>query len=251
MSTTAPPPDPIVRWHDLECGRYAADLPLWAELAAAAGGPVLDIGAGTGRVSLHLAAAGHEVDAVDLEPRLLAALAARAADRGLAVRTSVADARSLALDRRFALVLAPMQTVQLLGGADGRRRFLRAARSHLAPGSRLACALAHPLEGLEHEAGEPSAPPRPDVLVAPDATLVSRALAVREEPNAWVIERLRETWERDGSRTVEEDRVRLDRVDAAGLEAEARAVGLRAVGRRRVDPTAEHVGSEVVVLDAG
>ena len=32
---TAPVP-PHVMWHEVECGRYAADLPLWAELARAA-----------------------------------------------------------------------------------------------------------------------------------------------------------------------------------------------------------------------
>ena len=38
-------------WHDLECGAYGEDLPLWRALAGEAGGPVLDVGAGTGRVS--------------------------------------------------------------------------------------------------------------------------------------------------------------------------------------------------------
>ena len=42
-------PEPeLVVWHDLECGGYDADLPLWRELAADADGPVLDLGAGTG-----------------------------------------------------------------------------------------------------------------------------------------------------------------------------------------------------------
>ena len=41
-----------VVWHDVECGGYDADLPLWRELAREAGGPVLDVGAGTGRVAL-------------------------------------------------------------------------------------------------------------------------------------------------------------------------------------------------------
>jgi hypothetical protein len=36
-------------WHDLECGAYAEDLPLWRMLAGTVGGPVLDVGAGTGR----------------------------------------------------------------------------------------------------------------------------------------------------------------------------------------------------------
>jgi ubiquinone/menaquinone biosynthesis C-methylase UbiE len=42
-------------WHDLECGDYRDDLPSWRSLAATAGGPVLDVGAGTGRVTLDLA----------------------------------------------------------------------------------------------------------------------------------------------------------------------------------------------------
>jgi hypothetical protein len=38
--------DAIV-WHDVENGGYDADLPLWRELARQAGGPILDLGAGT------------------------------------------------------------------------------------------------------------------------------------------------------------------------------------------------------------
>ena len=50
-----------VIWHDVENGGYEADLPLWrAPGRADADGPVLDLGAGTGRVALDLAAAGHE-----------------------------------------------------------------------------------------------------------------------------------------------------------------------------------------------
>ena len=108
-------------WHDVECGGYTADLALWHEIAARERGPVLDVGAGTGRVALPLARAGHDVTGLDREPELLAALTARAA--GLRVATVVADAGDFALDRRFGLVIVPMQTVQLLPGRAG---FLRA-----------------------------------------------------------------------------------------------------------------------------
>ena len=91
-----------VVWHDLECGSYSADLPLWRELAGAAPpddpGPVLEIGAGTGRVALALAREGVRVTALERDPELLDALAARAGE--LPVEPVLGDARELALDRR-------------------------------------------------------------------------------------------------------------------------------------------------------
>ena len=78
-----------VVWHDVECGRYDADLPLWHELAREAPEGVLDVGAGTGRVALRLAYAGHDVTALDLDPELLAVLEQRAPPRPA---STVADA---------------------------------------------------------------------------------------------------------------------------------------------------------------
>src|SRR3954467_5988685 len=93
-------------WHYLQCGASREDLPLWRALTAETGGPVLDVGAGTGRVSLDLAARGTAVVALDSEAALLAALAHRAG--GLPVETVVADARRFQLGRRFALIIVPM-----------------------------------------------------------------------------------------------------------------------------------------------
>jgi SAM-dependent methyltransferase len=234
-----------VVWHDVECGAYRADLPLWRELAAAADGPVLDVGAGTGRVALDLAARGHDVVALDAEPELLAALAQRATGLPRPVATVVADARAFALERRFALVLVPMQTVQLLGGAEGRAGFLRAAHRHLVPGGILAAALADALDGVDDEHTEP---PLPDLREVDGAVFSSQVVAVREGGTQVTIERVRQTVTPSGELTAEGDVIALDRVDAATVEREARAAGFSVRPRRRVAPTQEHVGSEVVVL---
>ncbi len=234
-----------VLWHDLECGAYDEDLAVWRGLAARAGGPVLDLGAGTGRVALALARAGHEVVALDLEAAFLAALRARAGD--LPVTTVQADAREYDLGRRFPLILAPMQTVQLLGGPEGRGRFLATAAAHLAPGGPLACALADALEAFD---AEHDLPPAPDRTEVDGVVYASAPVAVRDRGDRAAIERVRAIVAPGGARTASTDVIELDRLDVAGLEAEAATHGLHAEPPIRIPLSDEYVGSTVAMLRA-
>ena len=232
-----------VIWHDIECGGYDLDLPLWRELAEREGSPVLDIGAGTGRVTLDLARRDHEVVALDRSAELLDALRERAA--GLAITAVAADARDFAIDRRFPLVLVPMQTLQLLGGAEGRARCLACVREHLAPGGLLAVALADALECFDAEHDQP---PPPDLRDVGGVVYASRPVRVRDLGSRAAIDRLRQIVALDGTLTTEENVVELDRLEPETLEEEALACGLRAERRRRVPQTLEYVGSTVVML---
>jgi SAM-dependent methyltransferase len=232
-----------VLWHDIECGGYDLDLPLWRELADREGSPVLDVGAGTGRVALDLARRGHEVVALDRDPVLLEALADRGA--GLAVSVAAADARAFELARRFPLIIVPMQTLQLLGGPEGRGRFLARARAHLATGGLLAAALADALDAFDADHDEP---PKPDLREVGGTLYASRPVAVRDLGDRAAIERVREVVTLDGTRTLSDDVIELDRVDADELAAEAAAVGLRAETPRRIPQTLDYVGSTVAML---
>jgi SAM-dependent methyltransferase len=233
----------LVVWHDVECGSYGADLPLWRELAAAQAGPVLDVGAGTGRVALELARAGHAVTALDREPELLSALAERARAAGLRVDTVVADAADFALVGRFALVIVPMQTIQLLPERAG---FFASARAALAPGGLLAIAITGTLEGFEGLPDELL--PHPDTGAAAGWRFTSQPTAVRKLPHATRIERVRRATAPDGSVTVENDAIELARVSADQLEVEGRAAGLAPERPRSIAATSDHVGTEVVML---
>ena len=248
----APPFDAEVAWHDVECGGYGADLPLWRELADEQGGPILDLGAGTGRVALDLAARGHEVVALEVDPALAGACAARARERGLRVETVCADARSFSLARRFALVLAPMQIVQLLGSVAGRDAMLERVREHLAPGGLFVPALADPFAGLP---AADALPPLPDLGECEGWALASTPVAVREEDSGGeertiAIDRVRRATSAAGETVGSAATIRLSVFPPGELAERAAAFGLRRLPDRSIPETEAYVGSTVPVLEA-
>ena len=232
-------------WHDLECGSYREDLALWRGFADRTGGPVLDVGAGTGRVTLDLAARGVEVVALDLDGRLLEALAVRAA--GLPVATVVADARELCLDRRFPLILVPMQTLQLFGGASGRSAFLRRALRHLEPGGLLAAALADAMDCFDDAHDVPPPPEAREIL---GVRYASQLLAVVEEDGRAALHRRREVSRVSDRAEAHDVVIHLDRVSADEVATEARDLGFIVEPHLYVPETEQYLGSTVAVLRA-
>ncbi|HEY2771640.1 MAG TPA: class I SAM-dependent methyltransferase [Solirubrobacteraceae bacterium] len=232
-------------WHDLECGAYTADLGQWRALAGRTGGPVLDVGAGTGRVTLELAARGVEVVALDVEEPLLAALACRAA--GQPVETVVADARQFSLDRRFSLIVVPMQTLQLFGGFADRAAFVSCALDHLEPGGLLAAALADAMDCFDDEH---DMPPPPEVREILGVRYSSQLLRVVDDRGRAAIHRRREILRARDRAVAHHVVVHLDRVSADEVAAEARQLGFISEPHLDIPETEQYLGSTVVVLRA-
>ena len=225
-----------VIWHDLECGGYRADLRLWRRLARDHGGPVLDIGSGTGRVALVLARAGHHVIAVESDHDLAAELARRAG--ALPVTVRCADACAFELASPVPLCIVPMQTLHLL---EDRAAFLRCARAALRPGGVLAVALlgsgVEPFE-LELDA---------DAVLIDGVRYESAPTGLRRSDGTVLLERRRSRVGAGPTRS-EIDRVSLRECSVPELIADAAAAGFELAGVHQVAPTREHAGSAVVCL---
>jgi len=117
--------------------RLGPDRDFYLRLARESGGPVLELGCGTGRVLLAVARDGIECTGVDASREMLDALQAKA--RGRAPQLVQARMQEFDLgDERFALIYAPFRVFQHLYTVEAQLACLARVRAHLAPGGRLA-----------------------------------------------------------------------------------------------------------------
>lgn len=132
--------DALARLYDLDLSEDPGDLDLYLALAARTGGPVLELMAGTGRLVVPLAAAGHEVTGVDLDPAMLAR--ARTATEAVAPEVAArihlveGDARSIRLPEagRFQLATVPLNSIFLAASRSEQAAVVATLAAHLAPG---------------------------------------------------------------------------------------------------------------------
>jgi SAM-dependent methyltransferase len=129
----------------------AHDLERFRELAAAAGGPVLDLCCGTGRVTIPLARDGHAMTAVDLSEGMLERLRRNLEREPENVRARIEilqqDVAALDLPRRdYPLAVMAFNSLLCILSLEGQRAALAAIARHLAPGGLVALDLVNPLQ---------------------------------------------------------------------------------------------------------
>ena len=153
----------VKRRYDNEASFYdllygsADDLEYYRRLASHAEGPILELACGTGRVTIPLARAGHEVTGLDLSRKMLdqARHKLRLEPAGIRrlVKFTQGDMRAFTLGRKFGLCLIPFFSFQHLLSERDQLRTLSRIRKHLLPGGRLAFNVFNPdltrAEGLQ------------------------------------------------------------------------------------------------------
>lgn len=147
--------DPIAELYDAWSRQVTEDVGFYVEEALAAGGPVVELGVGTGRIAIPTALAGVPVVGVDSSAAMLAVCRRRAAAAGVAhlLDLRLGDYRRPPIPERVRLVTCPFRAYLHLRSDAERLEALRAALALLEPGGRLVFDVFAPSPEDIHETG--------------------------------------------------------------------------------------------------
>lgn len=123
--------------YDLLFDGYSEDVGFYLGCAKQAGGPVLDLACGTGRLTLPMLEAGVDVEGLELQPEMLASLTRKARERGMEPVVHPGDMRDLGLPRRYALIVCAFNALAHNLAPEDWLATLRGCRAHLLPGGSL------------------------------------------------------------------------------------------------------------------
>jgi SAM-dependent methyltransferase len=231
----------LARLYDIDLVEDPGDLDLYLALAARTGGPILELGAGTGRISVPLAEAGYRVTAVDIDPAMLARARDRARVAGTASQDRIefveADLLGLELPAAgtFRLAIIALNSLFLLASRSGQRDAFATMARHLSAGGLAVADVWLPdaddlarFDGrliLEYERTDPAA-----------GTIVTKVAAAQHDAASGIVS-LTSVFEegaqgaspvryvrRDALRLVSADELR-DFAESAGLDVENLAGG--------------------------
>ena len=223
--------DPLSDLYDLEY-THDYDVPFWLSVANREAGPVIEWGAGTGRIAAPLAAAGHEVTAVEISGHMVE----RGEERSGSVRWIIGDMRSMKLERPYGLAVCAFNSFLCLKSVDDALAFLCNAYEHLMPGALL---------GIEVSAFSP------EELVDPPGGPALRHDFTRELPDGQ-LDRFSVS-HYDAATQLMEMRLFYERYDASGTLENRRVhdLTIRIVGRSELDLILQLTDFEVEAVYGG
>lgn len=144
--------DPVT--YDLESGDHNLEGSILPDLAEQSGGPVLELGCGTGRVTIPMAQRGLNMTGLDVLPHMIEL--ARQKSPGLAIRWIVEDVRRFELDRQFGLIYTAGAVFQHLLARADQEAMLARVRQHLAPDGRFVVDASYKRPGKMIDVDEPA-----------------------------------------------------------------------------------------------
>ncbi len=128
--------DAIAELYDPWSASVVEDVAFYLEEARRSGGPVVELGVGTGRIAVPLGADGIQVIGIDSSRAMLEICARRAELAGVTLDLRVGDLREPPVTERVPLVICPFRSLLHMHTDEDRLSVLRAAHDLLEPGGR-------------------------------------------------------------------------------------------------------------------
>ncbi len=141
--------DDFAELYDHQYDLYRDDLHFYAQLCERVGGEVLEIGAGTGRVTAYLTRRGVQVTGLEPSGRMLDKARHRAQREGLSLNLVQGDMQTFALPERFDLIIAPFNALMHLYTPNEQLQALQNIAHHLKPGGQFVFDLSVPHYGAQ------------------------------------------------------------------------------------------------------
>ena len=233
-------------WQRLELGTYQSDIPLWLSLASGSPDPVLELGAGAGRVTFPLLESGHTVIAIEGDPELARHLQTEGNSRDLplSVESAPVEASSVA-GREIGLVIGPMQFLHYLSPDRCRSVIGRFAGDAEA---RPVMAFAM-LRESDLSEGVFEFDLLPDMVDSNGWILSSRIRRMVVTDRRIVIERWRETVSPSGNRSLQQVSEGLWRYRPAEIEATFKGLGYQLAACSPMPAEHGTVASDLLVFE--
>jgi SAM-dependent methyltransferase len=172
-------------------GLLEGDIEFYLDCARRFGGPVLELGTGTGRILIPLAAAGYEVFGLDASPAMLGVAAGKlreTPDASANAHIAEGDMRDFDLGRRFSLIIIPARSFQHVLTPEGQRATLRCVHQHLEPSGHLILDLFDPNFEMLFAEGPVKFPSREAPLPNSDHLVRRTLVARRTDPLRQTVE---------------------------------------------------------------
>jgi SAM-dependent methyltransferase len=128
--------DAIAELYDPWSASVVEDVAFYLEEARKSGGPVVELGVGTGRIAVPIAADGMRVIGIDSSRAMLEVCARRAALAGVELHLRLGDLRQPPVVERVPLVICPFRSLLHMHTDEDRLNVLGAAHELLVPGGR-------------------------------------------------------------------------------------------------------------------
>ncbi len=112
------------------------DIPFYKEQVDKYSEPVLELGCGTGRITIPIAREGHDIIGLDISDKLLEKAKEKAEEEDISIEWVQGDMRNFSLDKRFNLIFIPFNSIHHILTLEDMEKVLNNVKKHLRPNGR-------------------------------------------------------------------------------------------------------------------